>query len=126
MLLKKTVDTPTSLMDDAAETAQQAIKTTQQAASDALDTLTDALQNLSHQALPMAERAQAQASALAKRGLDGVLDTTHHMRRTAEQASESTVAYIKHDPVKSVLIAAATGAALMALISLVSHTRQTR
>jgi hypothetical protein len=34
------------------------------------------------------------------------------------------MAYIKHDPVKSVLIAAATGAALMALISLVSDTRK--
>jgi ElaB/YqjD/DUF883 family membrane-anchored ribosome-binding protein len=41
----------------------------------------------------------------------------------AAQASDETVNYIKHEPVKSMLIAAATGAALMALISLFTSRR---
>lgn len=123
MFLNKPVDTPTSLMDQAAQTADQAIKSTQQVASDALETLTDALQDLRHQATPLAERTEAQVSAFTQRGLNSVRETSHQLRVKAEHASESTVAYIKHDPVKSVLIAAATGAALMALISLVSHNR---
>jgi ElaB/YqjD/DUF883 family membrane-anchored ribosome-binding protein len=123
MFLNKPIDTPTSLMDQAAQTTDQAIKSTQQVATEALATLTDALQNLHHQALPIAERTQAQVSALTHRGLDNVRETSHQLRLKAEHASENTVAYIKHDPLKSVLIAAATGAALMALINLVSDAR---
>jgi ElaB/YqjD/DUF883 family membrane-anchored ribosome-binding protein len=123
MFLNKPVDTPASLMDQVEQTADQAIKSTQQVATEALETLTDALQTLRHQALPVAERTQAQVSAIAHRGLDSVREASHQLRLKAEHASDNTVAYIKHDPVKSVLIAAATGAALMALISLVSDAR---
>jgi ElaB/YqjD/DUF883 family membrane-anchored ribosome-binding protein len=64
-----------------------------------------------------------QAAPAAERALDSVRETSHQLRRKAEHACESTVEGIKHDPVKAVLIAAATGAALMALVSLVSHAR---
>ncbi len=39
----------------------------------------------------------------------------HSTQRLANQASDKTVAYIREKPVKSMLIAAATGAALVAL-----------
>jgi ElaB/YqjD/DUF883 family membrane-anchored ribosome-binding protein len=123
MFLNKPADTPTSLIDQAAQNADQAIKSTQQVATEALEALSDALQDLRHQAMPIAERTQAHVSALTQRGLDSVRETSHQLRLKAEHASDNTVAYIKHDPVKSVLIAAATGAALMALISLVSDAR---
>jgi ElaB/YqjD/DUF883 family membrane-anchored ribosome-binding protein len=124
MFLNKPTDTPTSLIDEAEQTVDHAIKSTQQVATEALETLTDALHNLRHQAMPIAERTHAQVSELTQRGLDSVRETSHQLRLKAEHASENTMAYIKHDPVKSVLIAAATGAALMALISLVSDTRK--
>ena len=38
-------------------------------------------------------------------------------------ASDATVNYIKEEPVKSILVAAATGAALMALVSMMSRSR---
>lgn len=40
-----------------------------------------------------------------------------------EHASDTTVNYIREEPVKAVLMAAATGAALMALVSLVARSR---
>lgn len=123
MFLDKAEDTSTRLMDDASQTAHQAIKSTQQAANEALETLSGALQDLRHKTVPMAEHAEARVAAFAQRGIDGVRDTSHQLRLKAEHASDNTVAYIKHDPIKSVLIAAATGAALMALISLISHNR---
>ena len=52
---------------------------------------------------------------------DGLL--AQSLRDSADAASNRTVGYIKDEPVKAVLIAAATGAALMALLSLVSHAR---
>lgn len=45
------------------------------------------------------------------------------LRASAQRAGEGTVTYIRQEPVKSVLLAAATGAALMALVSLLSRRR---
>lgn len=126
MFLNKSTEKSSSLMDDAAHSADQAIKSTQQMASDALENLTSALQDLSHQATPAIERAGDRVSSLAHRSLDGVRETTHQLRVKVEHASDNTVNYIRHEPVKSVLFAAATGAAVMALISLLSHTPRSR
>jgi ElaB/YqjD/DUF883 family membrane-anchored ribosome-binding protein len=52
-----------------------------------------------------------------------VRDSSQQLREKAVQASDQTVAYIKDEPVKSMLIAAATGAALMGLISLMGRSR---
>lgn len=123
MFLNKSPEQPSGLMDEAVQSADQAIKATQQAASDALESLTVALQDLSHKATPTLERAGERVSSVAHRGLDRVHETTHQLRVKAQHASESTVNYIRDEPVKSVLMAAATGAALMALVSLVSHAR---
>ena len=43
------------------------------------------------------------------------------LRDRAHRASDGTVNYIKDEPVKAVLIAAATGAALMALVALIGR-----
>jgi ElaB/YqjD/DUF883 family membrane-anchored ribosome-binding protein len=84
----------------------------------------DGLNHLdTHMATPLIDRAAAQADALAQRGLEAVRDGSQRLRDTARQASDGTVHYIQAEPLKSVLIAAATGAALMALISLVSRSR---
>lgn len=118
-----TTDTSASLVEQASLSADHAILASQQAANDALKSLAAAMQDLRHQATPMLERASDQVSSLARHGVDSARETSHQLRLKAERASESTVAYIRHEPVKSVLIAAATGAALMALISLVASSR---
>lgn len=123
MFLDKPVDASNSLLDQASQSADQAVKATQQAANEALQTLSQAMHDLRHQAAPLVTQASDQVTSLAHRGLDSVRETSHQLRVKAEHASENTVNYIKHEPMKSVLIAAATGAALMALISLVSHSR---
>lgn len=121
MFLNKSSDQSTSLVDQAAQTADQAIKSTQNAANEALESLAGAVHDLQHQAAPLLGRATDQVSALAQRGVDSVRDTSRHLRLKAEHASDNAVNYIKDEPVKSILIAAATGAALMALISLINR-----
>ena len=68
------------------------------------------------------EAAPSQASALAQRGVDSVRDTAQQLRERALRASDGTVNYIRDEPVKSMLIAAATGAGLMALLSLLTRS----
>jgi len=116
-------DKSASLIDQASHSADQAIRATQQAANHAVDSAGNALQDLRHQTTPILERASEQVSAMAHRGLDSVRETSHQLRLKAEHASDTTVGYIRQEPVKAVLIAAATGAALMALVSLVARSR---
>jgi ElaB/YqjD/DUF883 family membrane-anchored ribosome-binding protein len=79
--------------------------------------------SLADHTAPLLSRATEQVSALAHRGANSVRDTSQHLRDNALRASDSTVKYIKDEPVKAVLIAIATGAALMAIVSLLGHWR---
>ena len=78
---------------------------------------------LSEQAAHSADLALKSTQRLAHDALDGLRDASHQLQDKAHGASDSAVRYIKHEPVKAVLIAAATGATLMALFSLLSHSR---
>ena len=126
MLLTKSTDTTTPMIDRASQAADQAIKSTQNAASQTVDRVAGAMQGLRNDALPVLNHAVEGASAFAHRGVDSVREASHQLRLKAERASESTAGYIRHDPIKSVLIAAATGAALMALVSLVTRNSDRR
>lgn len=86
-----------SVIDHTAKTAGAAIQTTQRVAGDAVESLTHSLHSAQHQ----------------------VRDGVHY-------ASDKTVAYIREEPVKSMLIAAATGAALMALARAISPPHHSR
>lgn len=115
--------TVSPVADQAASKADQAIRSTQRATNEALDGLSDSVNSASQRVSPLINRATEQASALAQRSMDAVRQTSQQLRDKAMHASDTTASYIRNDPIKSVLIAAATGAALMALVSLVSRSR---
>lgn len=123
MLLTPSAEKTGTLVDQASRSADQAIRSTQQAANGAVDSAANALQDLRHQAAPALERTSEQFSAMAHRGMESLRDTSHQLRLKVQHASDNTVGYIREEPVKAVLIAAATGAALMALVSLVARSR---
>jgi ElaB/YqjD/DUF883 family membrane-anchored ribosome-binding protein len=77
------------------------------------NTPSDAVESITHQAAQAADHV----NALAHAGLDSMRDASRRMLNGAQHASESTTRYIKEEPLKSILIAAATGAALMALLN---------
>jgi ElaB/YqjD/DUF883 family membrane-anchored ribosome-binding protein len=120
---KVPVQTP-SLANQAAQAAEQAIQATQRASNHALDGLSGSVQDLRQQAEPMLQRVSDQASMLAQRGVDSLRDTTQQLRDRATEATDNTANYIKDEPFKSILIAAATGAALMGLLTLLSRSRR--
>ena len=112
-----------NLADQAADRANSAIRSTQNVTNAAFDRLTDKVSDVRDQAAPVINRLSDQAGTAARRGLDAVRDTSAQVRETALKASDTTVAYIKDEPLKAILIAAATGAALMALVSLLGRSR---
>jgi ElaB/YqjD/DUF883 family membrane-anchored ribosome-binding protein len=109
--------------DQVATAFDHAAKATQHAIDGAFDSVTNKVDDIRNQATPLIDRISAQAGAAAKRGIDAVRDTSQHFRDNAVRASDSTVAYVKEEPVKAMLLAAATGALLMGLVSLMRRSR---
>jgi ElaB/YqjD/DUF883 family membrane-anchored ribosome-binding protein len=124
MLANQTAEISNNLADQAAQSADRAIKSTQRVANQALDSLAGSVEDLRQHTAPLLNRATEQASALAQRGANAVRDSSQQVRDRAMRASDSTVAYIRDEPFKAVLIAAATGAVLMALLSLLGGARR--
>ncbi len=123
MITNKPFEQSNSLAEQASHTADGAIRSSQRLANEAIDSLADSAQGLRNEVAPLITRASDQASALTQRGVNAVRESSQQLRDTAQRASDSTVMYIKDEPLKSMLIAAATGAALMALVGMLSRSR---
>lgn len=119
----KSTQAGSQLADDLTQGADNAIQSTQRAANSALDQLSNKVHEVGDQAAPLINRLSAQAEALSHRVVDAVRDGSKRARMQATQAGTSTVNYIKDEPVKSVLIAAAAGAALLAITKLLLDRR---
>jgi ElaB/YqjD/DUF883 family membrane-anchored ribosome-binding protein len=122
MFSTKVSEQPNTLADQAAMSADHAIKATQRVANEALDGLAGSVQDLRQQAAPLLNRVGEQAGAMAQRGVDAIRDSSAQLRERALRASDTTVSYVKDEPVKAMLIAAAAGAALMAMLSLMTRS----
>jgi ElaB/YqjD/DUF883 family membrane-anchored ribosome-binding protein len=117
--IKTLGDEASSLAHEAALGTEHAIRSTQHLAQKGLDGLDTAraqtgaaLQQMAHD-----------ASALTHRGLDALRESGQQLREKSSHARQTTADYIQHEPVKSVLIAAAVGAGLMGLLALFSRHR---
>ena len=109
--------------DQVSSAAESAARSVQQGIDSAADALSNKADDVRNQAEPLLNRVSAQAEAAARRGIDAVKDGSQQLREKALRASDSTVAYVKDEPMKAMLIAAATGAVLMGLISLMGRSR---
>lgn len=105
-------------LDDQADST---LRSVQRSAHEAVDSLSDRAAHLKDQAAPVLSRVAAKAEELARLSKDAMRDRSEAIRERAVRSSDATVAYIKDEPVKSILIAAAAGAAVMALIALVGR-----
>jgi len=112
--------TPTSspMIGAASRSIDQALSGTRQAANGAFDSLGNAAHQLRDGAMPVIDRISDQAHALARQGMDAVRDQSQHLQARARRTSDETLHYIRDEPVKAVLIAAATGAVLIAVVGL--------
>lgn len=110
-------------LDKGASNAQGALRSTQRAADSAFDAMSEKIDEARGQVAPMLSKVSSQAEAAARRGMDAVRDTSQQLREKAVHAQDVTVAYVKDEPVKAMLIAAATGALLMGLISMMGRSR---
>ena len=79
------------------------------------------------EAVPTAfSRAAAQVDDLTRRSVERAREAGTDVRDQVVRASDRTVGYIKDEPVKSVLVAAATGAAVALLVGWAMRSRAAR
>jgi len=83
----------------------------------------DTVNHLADQATETADSAIRTTQRMAIDAIDALRTRSEVLRDKAARASDKTIVYIQDEPVKSVLIAAAAGAALMALAGLMGRSR---
>jgi len=113
-----------NIADHAAESASQAIRSTQGVANAAFDRMSDTVESARDRASPLIDRWSSQAENALHRSVDALRDTTSQLRDQAAKVSDATAGRVRDEPLKAVLIAAAAGAALMAVIGLISRARR--
>lgn len=99
---------------------------TQRVARRSLERLSDGADEMRDHFAPRMQRWAEQAGDLARRGSEAMRQGSERLRDGAMQASDRTVGYVRHEPVKSMLIAVAAGAALVALAGLLGRSSSRR
>lgn len=69
------------------------------------------------------KRASDEANDLARQVMAGVRDSSQDFQHSTHSVSEKTVRYVHDEPVKSLLMAATAGAALMVIANLIMRSR---
>lgn len=109
-----------TLSDDATALARSLANSTERAAHQGMDRMADSLDGARSNTSAALKQFAHDTESLAHRGMDAVRESAGQLRDKSAHAKEATTTYIQHEPVKSVLIAAAVGAALMGLVALLS------
>ncbi|MBW8461867.1 hypothetical protein [Acidovorax sp.] len=110
-------DNARNLADDVLQSAQEAVLATQAAADQSLDQAEDTVRALRRRADPAIDD-------LAARSIDYCADTSARARRQIQHAADATGRYVAAQPGKSLVIAAASGAAVATLALWLSRRRR--
>lgn len=109
---KDAMDNIRQTSDSLLKSAEQAVVSTAEHASDALHNRVD----------PMVDMMAVTAQKLAKQSMDMASDAKEYAQHAINRASKASTQYVQEQPVRSVLIAAAVGAAVAVLVtSMRSH-----
>lgn len=103
--------------DEALHSAEKAVDTTRAYANDALDRAEDKVRELRGNVDPMIEALATKAQKLARQSLDMAAEAKEKAQQSLSRYASATTQYVSEQPVRSVLIAAAVGAAVALLVS---------
>ena len=109
------------VVHEATLTAEHAIRSTQRAAQQSLDRMTEGLDGARAQTTTALNHLVHDTESLAHRGKHAVREGAHLLSERSAHAKGATTNCIQREPVKSMLMAAAAGAALMGLVVLFSR-----
>ncbi len=105
-------------VDEAADKAQEALDSTRHALRQGLEGTSTTVDRVRDTLKSAVADASARVGVAADRGKDMLADAKTRATDAARQAQDAAVGYAKDEPVKALLMAAAAGAALMGLVTL--------
>lgn len=120
----KAADTARHLAQETLEGAENAVQATRDLANASLDKAERRVHQLRRETAPAVSDLAARAQELATRSINYCADATDRARRQLNQAADATTRYVAEQPGKSLLIAAAAGAAMATAVVYASRARR--
>lgn len=112
-----------NLADQAAGKAKDGIEATRQRIDSGLDSARAGVEEMRERIPAKLGQAAGEVERLARLSLERALNAAHSVKGRVDAAGETTVSYVRTRPLKSVLIAAASGAVLMGALSWWARSR---
>lgn len=110
---RKVAETVKDAADDVADTVRYSARSARRTASEAIDQSGRHMRSADEEADSLfIDNLANRAQDLAERSIDFWADNTYRARRQFQATAEATTRYVSEQPGRSMLIAAATGAAL--------------
>ena len=106
------------VVDEAADKAQDALDSTRRALRQGLEGTSTTVDHVRDTLKTAAADASTRLGVAADRGKDMLNDAKTRATDAARQAQDAAVGYARDEPVKALLMAAAAGAALIGLVTL--------
>lgn len=122
--VNKAADTAKEVAQDVTDAAKEAVNTTRRTAASALDKAEEGVQAVERELNPVIDDLAARAQELATRGINFCADSSDRARRQLQTATEATTRYVIEQPGRSILLAAATGAAIATAFLMSSRSRK--
>ena len=113
-----------SAADKAADKIQGGIRDAQRTVSQAGDQLSNKVEDLRHDAVPALKNAVDQTQSFVKQSMKSVSAASRQISDTASQVSDGVISYTRTNPIKAILIAAASGALLLTVIKALTPSRE--
>lgn len=120
--INKASTTARSAADDGLAAADRAIDSTRNYANEKLEAAGEKVRDLRGTIDPAIERITGQAKDYAQRGLEAAHEARAKAQEQINRYADMTGRYVAEQPMKSVMIAAAAGAAIAALVVLASRS----
>lgn len=118
--IESTLNSPelaTDLAQRTVDKTEQAIAATKKAVNNTATAVSDGLDHFQESSQSAMLNAASRADELARKGIDRARRASSAFRETAQETGDRTVAYIRDQPVKSVLLAAGAGALIAMALS---------
>jgi ElaB/YqjD/DUF883 family membrane-anchored ribosome-binding protein len=124
--LKTLGEDASTLAHEAAQAAEHSMRSMQRTTQQGLDRMADELNDVRAQTNSAIKQLTREADSLRHRGMDAVRESSHQLRERSAHMRDATTSYIQHEPVKSMLMAAAVGAALVGMVVLLGRGEDRR
>lgn len=112
--------------EDMLQSAGKALDSTREHANEALDRAESKVRELRGSVDPMVDMLASKAQKLARQSLDMASEAKERAEKSLKHAADATTRYVSEQPMRSVLMAAAVGAAVALLVSASRHRNRNR